>query len=794
MIKKVGRLVRKGFRSIKRKGFFQTIKIAFRFVRLKFMYFRAKRGKKPAINFHDYVKIGDYTNIIVFETNLGWSKVMKQRPQQIAENLPEDTVIFYHSHDDVDYIDPKRVALLKRNVVVLDLGYHRDTLFAFLEEKLHKFLMVYSTDYIPYERIKMYEERGYKVIYEYVDDLNEELSGDAYPLLCEVYESILKDDNVYVVTTATNLKNKIEAAGKKARLVTNGVVYEHFKYSDYEVPADLAPILKTGKTTVCYYGALASWFDYELVKKIAQTGEYAVVLIGLDYDNTLKGSGVLSCENVYYLGKKRYEELPAYGCNMDICAIPFVVNDITEATSPVKLFEYMAMEKPIVTTALPECKKYKSVLYSDGHEEFIANLEKAKALANDEEYKKIEIEEALDNTWSAKASAMVDYVRACKAEEAKSIIFDSVLKQDYDRIVIWRSPFGWNVPLYQRPQHISKQLSEHNCLVLYEVTMRSDFISDVAKETDKLILVNFENYEVCQYIKEATAKIDRPVYVQIYSTNWSMSIEEVEEYKGRGYKLLYEYIDDISPELAGTEEIPEYVMDKYNYVMAHKEVPVVVTATHIYEDVISKRGEENLVFASNGVDYKFFTKLDRDFKFEDDFLKIINNGKINVCYYGALAKWFDYEIIKKIDATDKYNVILFGAKYDESYDLSGIEKLRNVYFLGSRPYKVLKNYAAKMDILMIPFLINSITQATSPVKVFEYMALEKPIVTTAMKECLKYESIVIADSPDDFVGKLDLAYSRRADKEYLEILKKEAIENDWSMKAKAIIDLLKTNE
>ena len=40
-------------------------------------------------------------------------------------------------------------------------------------------------------------------------------------------------------------------------------------------------------------------------------------------------------------------------------------------------------------------------------------------------------------------------------------------------------------------------------------------------------------------------------------------------------------------------------------------------------------------------------------------------------------------------------------------------------------YHILQNYAAKIDVLTIPFLINEITKATSPVKLFEYMALNK---------------------------------------------------------------------
>ena len=132
-------------------------------------------------------------------------------------------------------------------------------------------------------------------------------------------------------------------------------------------------------------------------------------------------------------------------------------------------------------------------------------------------------------------------------------------------------------------------------------------------------------------------------------------------------------------------------------------------------------------------------------------------------------------------------MVLFGIKYDESFD-ENLKDEKNIYFLGPRDYKILKNYAKKCDILTIPFKINSITRATSPVKVFEYMALNKPIVTTDMNECRKYKSILIGETHEDFIEKLDKALALKEDTDYIELLDREAKENDWSMKAKAIID------
>lgn len=315
----------------------------------------------------------------------------------------------------------------------------------------------------------------------------------------------------------------------------------------------------------------------------------------------------------------------------------------------------------------------------------------------------------------------------------------------------------------------------------------TDKVKTVKKFKDNLYLINYNNILLNRILMDELKKINKPKYIQLYSTDWKLTVESIENYIKEGFSFIYEYIDDISPELAGTKEIPQNIIDKYNYAMENKNVYVVVTAELLKQDVIAHRGEENLIFSSNGVDYSFFQSFDEDYVFENEFEEIINKGKPVICYYGALAKWFDYDLIKKIAATDKYSIILFGIKYDESYD-ENLNDESNIYFLGPRDYKVLKNYARRCDVLTIPFKINSITRATSPVKVFEYMALNKPIVTTAMNECYKYKSILIGENHDDFMNKLEEALSLKNNEEYIALLDKEALENDWSMKAKAITD------
>ena len=102
----------------------------------------------------------------------------------------------------------------------------------------------------------------------------------------------------------------------------------------------------------------------------------------------------------------RDRELNQYSQYFTISTIPFLLNDITESTSPVKLFEYMAMGHPIVTTDMRECRKYKSVLIGKSHEDFIEKLDFALTLDKKDEYYNYLKEEALANTWREKAAIL----------------------------------------------------------------------------------------------------------------------------------------------------------------------------------------------------------------------------------------------------------------------------------------------------------------------------------------------------------------------------------------------------
>ena len=238
--------------------------------------------------------------------------------------------------------------------------------------------------------------------------------------------------------------------------------------------------------------------------------------------------------------------------------------------------------------------------------------------------------------------------------------------------------------IFQRPQQIAIQFSKQKCLVFYEITSFTDSVDNIKKQEDNLYLVNFENSAWRKMFLEKLKNVhSKPKYLQFYSTDWNIKLDEVKQFIKDGYTILYEYIDELSPELSGTKELPINVKQKYDYMLQDtKNVVTVVTADEIKKDVENKRGIENLVFACNGVDYSHFAKIQNRECFSKEFSEILEKEKPIIGYYGALASWIDYEMLKCLARKHlDYSIVLFGAKYDDSMEKSEIEKEENIYFL-----------------------------------------------------------------------------------------------------------------
>ena len=166
------------------------------------------------------------------------------------------------------------------------------------------------------------------------------------------------------------------------------------------------------KPIVGFYGSFGKWLDYDLINYLTDVcRDLNFVFLG---DGSFL-SKIKQSENVFNLGYKDYFELKNYLSCFDICFIPFKNDSLANAASPVKLFEFFSLGKPVVTLDIPSWKQYVGILPSKTYQEFAQNLYKALILAKNKRFIALCKNIAQNNTWSKKIDVLVEKFQEKKA-------------------------------------------------------------------------------------------------------------------------------------------------------------------------------------------------------------------------------------------------------------------------------------------------------------------------------------------------------------------------------------------
>lgn len=105
-------------------------------------------------------------------------------------------------------------------------------------------------------------------------------------------------------------------------------------------------------------------------------------------------------DNIHFLGYKKLHQLPGYLKDFDVAIIPYLLNEVTKGVSPLKLYEYLAAGKPVVSTNIPEAYPLKEVIkIADNKDAFISNIEYLLKNDTKEDVQK-RLDVARQNTWN----------------------------------------------------------------------------------------------------------------------------------------------------------------------------------------------------------------------------------------------------------------------------------------------------------------------------------------------------------------------------------------------------------
>lgn len=229
------------------------------------------------------------------------------------------------------------------------------------------------------------------------------------PLVVNKMEQELLGRSDLVLVTAQPLYEDKAPYANNIHLLRNAADVENFGQVLEEalvIPEDVAAIKGP---VLGFIGRIKEWIDLELIRQVALAKpEWSIIMVGpveLDADITM----LKNLDNVFFVGQKSKEELPAYIKKFDVCLNPFRAGALSRAVNPLKLYEYLASGKPVVSTPMPEIDLLAGMVET-GEEKagFIAAIEHA--LDDNAEKRNARLEFAREQSWEKRVEQMGDLI------------------------------------------------------------------------------------------------------------------------------------------------------------------------------------------------------------------------------------------------------------------------------------------------------------------------------------------------------------------------------------------------
>lgn len=300
----------------------------------------------------------------------------------------------------------------------------------------------------------------------------------------------------------------------------------------------------------------------------------------------------------------------------------------------------------------------------------------------------------------------------------------------------------------QRPHHLIKYLSKH-----HEVTVlcaNAWWLSDI---NDSYLYDSFKNVKFHYFANQRNSSIMQElnfcakfkIFCSLYKLN-SYDLHLNLNSPLAGYLITHklriptilDVYDDFPKWTKISSQIPYFLKPfggAFGKFILNKNVQESTLVTYITEllNAAYKFPDNKARLLPNGVDTHLFCR--QNSKKIKENLGLDN--KFILGYVGGLKEWVDMEpvfaALSELDESTRMIIVGSEGKLDANVNLAKSYGVQNkVVFTGNVPYIQVPFYMSAMDICLIPFRVNSITDNALPMKLFEYMACEKTVISTPL--------------------------------------------------------------
>lgn len=251
-------------------------------------------------------------------------------------------------------------------------------------------------------------------------------------------------------------------------------------------------------------------------------------------------------------------------------------------------------------------------------------------------------------------------------------------------------------------------------------------------------------------------------------------------------RVIYDCIDDVSVHVPRTELKSLY--RRWEDELIDRVDAAVVSAESLRDSIAARRPDLPIATIRNGVDADAFDRAARSLPRPVD---VPDAGRPIIGFVGALYDWIDWRLIDRAAAEMPECDFVFVGPHRQGGEAGRLAQRANVRFLGARPYASIPSYMAAFDVCWVPFDQSRVSRSANPVKIYEYLALGKPVVTTPVAGTESFGDLVrVGMTGDEVVEHLRLALGEREcgiDKRI-----RFARVNSWSARAAAYVSFVRT--
>ncbi len=323
-------------------------------------------------------------SIIVF-SHLRWDFVF-QRPQHVLTRLAKHYRIYFFeeplvgARQELQISEPApNVCVCQPHTTIASQGFHDDQI-PILQQMLLELLKREQIEdyavwfYSPMALPLMQDLTPSVVVYDCMDELA--AFRNAPRQLLQRESALLKIADI-VFTGGPSLYRAKRERHPAVHCFPSSVDAMHFaqaqeRRNDHPLQRGLPqPIMG-------YFGVIDERLDLGLIDALALARQqWQIVMVGPHVK--VDPATLPRRPNIHYFGQQAYQDLPRFVAGWDVCLQPFALNEATRFISPTKTLEYMAAERPIVSTPIIDVvEPYGEVVYiADGPAAFVAACERA---------------------------------------------------------------------------------------------------------------------------------------------------------------------------------------------------------------------------------------------------------------------------------------------------------------------------------------------------------------------------------------------------------------------------------